>query len=421
MLDRGDPAAARTSAEHAQEARPNDPDAAVLLGAVALAESDPEESLRCYERAVELDHEYLEPYTAAAQVCLYDLDDPVRGLRYCTDALELESLGPLESLDIHLVAAECELASGSPADATRRLASLDEEPVLMSILRLGARPDLLEEVERDDPTDADSVAWDLLCLDTDGDELDEEERVDRIGRALQLVFRLARIRLDLGDAESATQTLTEVLRSYPGEPDAWYLASEAHHRAARLPEACVAAVKTLELDHELSIPDWVPSFALVHRRVVKLLQESPEPALGSLVDTGRPLTVMVRDAPAPELVMEGVDPRVPVLALAARPAPAPGTTPADDPTPPQLTGLAVYRRNLARFARDAEHFEQELRLAVLDELAAFVGMDDHARERLGLPPLGQDPVPAPEPEPEPEDGGKTKRKRGRRRRSRATN
>ncbi|MEX1361868.1 MAG: hypothetical protein AB1Z98_02010, partial [Nannocystaceae bacterium] len=43
MLDRGDPAAARTSAEHAQEARPSDPDAAVLLGAVALAQSDPEE------------------------------------------------------------------------------------------------------------------------------------------------------------------------------------------------------------------------------------------------------------------------------------------------------------------------------------------------------------------------------------------
>ena len=57
MLDRGDPAAARTSAEHAQEARPNDPDAAVLLGAVALAESDPYESLRYYDKVIELDPE----------------------------------------------------------------------------------------------------------------------------------------------------------------------------------------------------------------------------------------------------------------------------------------------------------------------------------------------------------------------------
>ncbi|MEX1362469.1 MAG: metallopeptidase family protein [Nannocystaceae bacterium] len=367
----------------------------------------------------------------AAAVCLYDLDDPVRGLRYCTDALELETLGPFELLDVHLVAAECELAADSGADATRRLASLDEEPVLMSALRLGARPDLLDEVDRDDPDSADAVAWEHLWLDPDGEPLDEEERVDRIGRALQLAFRLARLRLDLGETDAATQTLTELLRWYPGEPDAWYLASEAHHRAGRLPEACVAAVKTLELDHDAEVPDWVPSFAIVHRRVIKLLKESPEPTLGALVQAGRPLTVMVRDAPAPELVMEGVDPRVPVLALAARQSPMlePSSSDLvedDPPAAPQLTGLAVYRRNLARFVRDAEHFEQELRYAVLDELAAFVGLDDASRQRLGLPPVGDAAGLPPEPAPEEaaadaDEAAKGSKKRARRRRSRVPN
>lgn len=420
MLDRGDPAAARTSAEHAQEARPDDPDAAVLLGAIALAESDPEESLRSYERAIELDPEYLEPYTAAAQVCLFDLDDPARGLRYCLDALDLDVLSPFESLDVHLVAAECELSAKADADARRRLASLDEESVLMSALRLGARPDLLEEAPEDDPDDEQAVAAAYLRRDADGEELDEEERVERIGRALQLAFRLARMRLDLDEIDAATGTLTELLRWYPAEPDAWYLVSEAHHRAGRLPEACVAGVKTLELDHEVPIPDWVPTFAIVHRRVVQRLKECPEPALGALVDSGRPMTVMVRDAPAPELVMEGVDPRVGVLALAGRAMPGPLTDPPPSLPPPQLTGLAVYRRNLARFARDAEHFEQELRFAVLDELAAFVGLDDAARERLGLPPMPPMPAAAIEAEPEGKGKGKGKKKRGRRR-SRAAN
>jgi tetratricopeptide (TPR) repeat protein len=424
MLDRGDHAAARTSAEHAQEARPDDPDAAILLGAVSLAESDPEEGLRWYERAIELDPEYLEPYTAAAQVCLYDLDDPARGLRYCNDALELDVLGPFDRLDVHLAAAECELAMSLPAEARQRLAALDEEPVLMSTLRLGARPDLLDEHDPDgeqDPDDDKAVA--SAYLQRDGEEdLDEEERVERIGRALQLAFRLARMRLDLGDTDAATQILTELLRWYPGEPDAWSLLSEAHFRAGRLPEACVAAIKTLELDHELPVPEWVPSFALVHRRVVQLLKESPEPTLGALVDTGRPITVMVRDAPAPELVMEGVDPRVGVLALAGRPGPEPEGAELSLP-PPQLTGLAVYRRNLARFARDAEQFDQQLRLAVLDELASFVGLTDEARERLGLPPMEGELAMPKVDEPEAEEGpkGKGKSKRGRRRRSRAAN
>lgn len=422
MLERGDPAAARSSAEHAQEARPDDPDAVVLLGAVALAEGDAEESLRSYDRAVELDPEYLEPYTAAAQVCLFELDDPNRGLRYCLDALELDTLGPFERLDVHLVAAECEIAGQLDADAQRRVASLDEESVLMSTLRLSVRPDLLEEVDRDDPQSVEAVAWAYLCLDPEGDELDEEERTERVARALGLAFRLARTRLDLGDVETTTETLDELLRWYPGEADAWYLASEAHHRAGRLPEACVSAVKTLELDHELELPEWVPSFTLVHRRVVQLLKDSPEPALEALVDTGHPVTVMVRDTPAPELVMEGVDPRAPVLALAARPIPLTEAEAKQDPGPPQLTGMAVYRRNLARFARNAEHFEQELRHTVLDELAAFVGLGDSARERLGLPSLGldeDDPMAPPVPE-EPDDGS-SKRKRGRRRRSRALN
>ncbi|MBL8942996.1 MAG: hypothetical protein JNK45_07610 [Myxococcales bacterium] len=52
----------------------------------------------------------------------------------------------------------------------------------------------------------------------------------------------------------------------------------------------------------------------------------------------------------------------------------------------------VYRKNLARFVRDADGFDEELRYAVLDELALFFGLSARARRNLGL-----DPSLAPEP------------------------
>jgi tetratricopeptide (TPR) repeat protein len=76
LLDRAEFEAARQSATHAQRLRPDAPDAAVLLGAIALAEGDAGESLRCYDQAIELDPDYFEPYAAAAQVALFDLGDP---------------------------------------------------------------------------------------------------------------------------------------------------------------------------------------------------------------------------------------------------------------------------------------------------------------------------------------------------------
>jgi tetratricopeptide (TPR) repeat protein len=80
LLDRGDFQHARTSAQQALELRPDVPDAAMLLAAISLAESDPEASLEWYERAIETDAEYVDAQLAAAQVLLYDLEQPERAL-----------------------------------------------------------------------------------------------------------------------------------------------------------------------------------------------------------------------------------------------------------------------------------------------------------------------------------------------------
>ncbi|MEM6291927.1 MAG: tetratricopeptide repeat protein [Myxococcota bacterium] len=363
LLDRGDVVAARTSVEHAQEVRPDDPDASVLLGAIALAEGDPNEALRCYERAVELDPEYLEPYVAAAQVCLFDLEDPVKAQRFCDDALELERLSPFEAVDVRLLSAECQLSRDdkrAPA-GVEELTRPEHLGVVIKTLELAARGPTDGDLEHDDIAVVQAAEY--LLLDIDGELLDEEERRDRVARAFQLVMRWARLTLDLGDVSGATEQLQALTTWFPDEADAWYLLGEAQLRGRDVMRAAEASLRTLELDARGDLPSWVPPVNLLQRRVLQALQRAEVPAIADAIDQDRPLAVLIQERPAPELVTEGVDPRIPVLALGTR----------IDPEAPSLTlvGLAVYVANIARVCRDATQFEDELRLSIADELKVF--------------------------------------------------
>jgi tetratricopeptide (TPR) repeat protein len=372
LLDRGDLGAARTSVAHAQEVRPDDPDASVLQGAIALAEGSPDEALRCYDRAIELDAEYLEPYAAAAQVCLFDLEDPVRALRYCGEALELEELSSFELIDLQLLAAECELARGDVKAAAQRLAQCTELSLLDVAMELAARgPVVSRPAEAEAPVPAPEGAEDertmiehFLTRDLDGELLDEDEQTDRVARIFQLAMRLCRVRLDLGEHGRALTHLDRLTSLFPNEADAWYLAGEAHLRMGDARRGAEASLRTLELDAQLDPPMWMPSPAMIHRRVLQALQRADDLEIRKTVADDVPVALLIQDRPGPELVAEGVDPRVLALALGSRPSPE---------APLELTAVAVYRANIARVCRDAQQFEDELKLAVVEELHAFLG------------------------------------------------
>ncbi len=389
LLDRGDVVAARTSVEHAQEVRPDDPDASVLLGAIALAEGDPAEALRCYERAVELDPEYLEPYVAAAQVCLFDLEDPARALRFCDDALELEHLSAFEALDLGLLKAECSLALDDKAQP--ELGHADDLTIVVTTLEVGARGPSEQDLRSDDPVVAEAA--ESLLLDGEGDPLDEDERRDRLARAFQLVMRWARLRLDLGDTAAATDQLRALTTWFPDEADAWYLLGEALLRGKDVLRAAEASLRTLELDARSPLPSWMPPVGRLQRRVLQTLQRVQVPAVQQAIASDRPIAVLIQERPAPELVTEGIDPRLPALALGTRLDPeAPALT---------LTGIAIYVANIARVCRDATQFEEELRQSLDEELEIFFS----------------DAGPgSPEPAPEELAPGEDKKSRRRRRR-----
>lgn len=454
LLDRADYEAARQSALQAQRIRSDAPDAAVLLGAIALAEGDPVESLRWYDQAIELDPDYFEPYAAAAQIALFDLGDAARALQFCDDGLGVESVSAIDALDLELLGAECLVSLGRDEEARARLDALREHPLFAAILR-GAmengdgeagegdmslsssamaaavaaaanveselevdapvkrrrrRPIVRDDAEEVDEAEAADAVMAELDEDEDGEPLDEEERSAQVHRVLQFILRMCRLWLDLGVPESALPALRGAVERFPNNADAWHLLSESEYARGDARAACHAALRVYRLDQQHTPPKWLPSPAQLHRKVVQVLSGCADETLRELGQRRAALVLLVHEVPSLELVLEGVDPRVSALSLATRGG--------SDDEPPELTGLAIYRRNLVRLARSPEQFDHELRFAVLEELANFFQLGDTRRERLGLPPLSADsdfiddePPPPPPPTEEDEHSAPRRRRR----------
>lgn len=416
MLDRGEFDAARNSAHHARRIRGEAPDAAVLLGAIALAEGDPQEGLRWYDTALELDPEYCEPYVAAAQISFFDLGDPERALEYCDEALEMAVVSAMETLDLQLLAAECEVSLGRDTEAQTRLEPLAEHRLIDSLLAY-REPREDAEAPDDDDEVADAAAADATAAlapelerDEDGEPLDTEERELQIQRVLHFCLRMCRLWLDVANVEDALKILRVLVDRYPSSGDAWHLLSEAEFLGNDPRASCHAALRVYRLDAQLKPPDWVPNAAQLNRKIVQTLGSCADEALRELSRRRLALVLLIHDVPSIELILEGVDPRVPALALTTR-APVDG----DEDSAPLLTGLAIYRRNIMRLARSPEQFDQELRFAVLDELACALQFPNERRIKLGLPPLPA--LGEPDDEGESEDG-EVRPTRERRRRKR---
>lgn len=406
MLDRGDFHHARASAAQALELRPEVPDAAMLLAAISLAESDPEASLEWYERAIETDAEYVDAQLAAAQVLLYDLEQPERALARAGQARELEEATLADLLDFGLMEAEALVTLGEQEAAAERLDQLAELWVIRDLLDADTERAQLSELLRQfaghgeewfpEPSQAERAEAERAAGPAAPFEPEELEHL--MGRVVSLAVRVARLHIELGAPEAALPWLDGLLRRFGDDPDIWYLSNEAAYLAGQPVRAAHAALQVLQLDARASNAEPSPPPAEIHAKVVELLLGCPDPTLRALAREPS-FVVVVNEAPPFELVLEGVDPRARVLALAAR-------TGRDDEAAPTLTGLAIYRRNLPRTdGPSREHsrvegdpaggavFEHELALAVFDELSVFFGFDEARRERLGLPSNEWRPAP----------------------------
>ena len=140
-----------------------------------------------------------------------------------------------------------------------------------------------------------------------------------------------------------------------------------------------SSLRVRRLDLAQQLPPWCPSDVLFHAAAREFIAQSKVPELRLLISDESPAPLLCRELPSDELILEGMDPRVPAVLLAHR-------SEAEDKAP-LVTALVVYRRNVLRGATAIDQLPDVIGEAILEELAAFHGFSPERRARLGLPAM----------------------------------
>lgn len=321
LLENGKIDDARKLADRAVIADAKSPEAHTLVGAVANAEGDVEAALEAFERAMELDDEYLDPILLAAET--YALDgDARRSLELCERALDVAEEED-EYVDALLLKAEIEMGDDDPEAAQKTLEQLPPVELPTAALELRAGDAFLELEEHDraaahyerasklEPDNADAVYGLGLVAEARGEQA-------------EMVAHFQRVRV-LDDKQ---------------KPLPWAVTEE---RMEELVEAALA-----------ELPE----------RAQKLLENVP---------------VMVEALPSEEVVGDGFDPRGLGL-FAGVPYPEQSSMGA----PPHLEAVFLYQRNIERVARSTAEVEAEIRTTLLHETGHFFGLDEEDLAEMGL-------------------------------------
>ncbi|MGA2448988.1 MAG: tetratricopeptide repeat protein [Polyangiaceae bacterium] len=303
LAQKGDAAGAAACAKQALLLDPESPEVHNLMGFAAALDGDADRALEHYRRAIALDEAYFEAMLNAAEVMIAPLSDFDAALDQLDDALALAETGE-EVADCVLLKVDALLSKGDYEGAKRAMKMLPDGPF--------DSPSYLFLIGR---------AWyELGHMDKAAPFIEQAAIADPSSADAQ--YYLGLVRDEQGDARAATEAL---LRS-----------------------------RTLELEH--SPPSWAPSpetFATVVRGSVDKL----DVVLGRYV---RGAEIYVTDLPGAELIVDGVDPRAPLVL---------DTPPFEEGTPSRVR-LFVYQRNVERMAGSVERLGVELVSALEREVSA---------------------------------------------------
>jgi predicted Zn-dependent protease with MMP-like domain/Tfp pilus assembly protein PilF len=322
LLENGKIDDARKIADRAVTANADSPEAHTLVGAVAGAEGDVEGALEAFERAMELDEQYLDPILLAAETHALE-GDSKEALRLCERALDVAEEED-EYVDALLIKTEIELGDGDPEAAEKTLAQLPSEVELPS------------------------AALEL-----------------RAGDAC----------LEIEDYDRAAQCYERASKREPESADALYglgLVAEARGEQA---EMVAHFQRVRALDEKAAALPWAVTEDRMEELVEAALAELPERAQKLLEN----VPVMVEALPSEEVVGDGFDPRGLGL-FAGVPFPEQSTMGA----PPHLEAVFLYQRNIERVARSTSEVEAEIRTTLLHETGHFFGLDEEDLAELGL-------------------------------------
>jgi predicted Zn-dependent protease with MMP-like domain/Tfp pilus assembly protein PilF len=322
LLRKGDYAAAEKSAEEVLELCPEAPEGWVLMGEVQNGLGAPETAIEQFEKAMELDPDFIDPVLHAAETYLGALGDPERAIELCAQAIDL---APDETAraDALLIRADAELADDDAAAATATLR-----------------------------------------------ELSSAEFED-----VSLHLRAGHLLLELQDVAAAERHLRALVSAQPEQADGWHALGLCAEQRGDTREMSTCFRKVRALDLRAPRPAWAIAEEEFEKVVENALVELPERIRTLLAN----VPVLAADLPAPEIVAEGYDPRM-LGFFSGVPYPEKQTI----GQTPHLDCIFLYQRNIERVARDQHEMVDEIRKTVLHETGHFFGLSEDDLDEIGL-------------------------------------
>lgn len=190
-----------------------------------------------------------------------------------------------------------------------------------------------------------------------------------------LLYQAGSLSLALGELEQAIGWFAEAVEIDPDMADAVYGLGLANGLLGNRAEQIKYFTRTLALDESEPPPPWGLSEDDFADLAEDALAELPDIAIDRLEN----VPVLIEPAPSPELVSDGVDPRL--LGLFSG-VPLPERS--SEGQSAELDSIHLYQRNLERACRDREELLAEIRITVLHETAHFFGLEDDDLDDLGL-------------------------------------
>jgi predicted Zn-dependent protease with MMP-like domain/Flp pilus assembly protein TadD len=322
FLQKGHFAEAEQAARSALAVEPELPDVFTLLGAIAAHQGDVEGALGHYEKASELDPEFVQPLLYAAELHFGVLEDPVGALELCERALEVAEEED-EYLDALLLKAEIHINEGEEEDARKALADLPPSDYPEPVFHLRA-----------------GQAW-----------------------------------LELGDLDRAEQEVERAIVRDNDFADAHYTLGLVHAERGRHERMIQAFVRVRELDLAEPPPPW----ALPRERFAALAEKAHAELPERVHEIVANVPILVEDYPSRELVDEGQDPRM--MGFFAG-VPHPEKTSVGGP--PHLDHVVLYQRNIERVGHTPEEVAEEIRVTLIHETGHFLGLSEEELEEMGL-------------------------------------
>jgi len=313
LAQRGDAGGAESSAKKALELEASSPEAHNLLGFACALRGDFDEALEFYRQAIALDDTFLEAILNAAELCIHPLGDLEEALKLSNDALELVE------------------TNGELTDAL--LLKFD------ALMGLGDRDGCLSTLAQIPDAPFENPAHAFL-----------------VGRAL----------FEMGETARAEQLLVDAGKREPENPEVPYYLALIFDQRGDVPAATEALLRSRELDSRSPRPPWTLSREAFIAATQKAVL-SVTPRLRAYLDSQE---IFVSDLPGVEVIVEGADPRTPILV---------------DPLEDTETRVRVfvYQNNIERMAGSIDRVGEEIRDAIEREVAAVLMSDD-----LAPPPEG---------------------------------